>query len=71
MPKFKPTIEILVKNENWDAVRLYIKALNIRHSPFLSTWKGYVVKLEASENQELMLAMNGNVARIEKIVAKM
>ena len=69
MPKFKPTVEILVPQENWNDIRNYIKALKIRHSPFMSTWKGYRVKLEVSENQELMLRMNGNIPYIEKIVA--
>lgn len=68
--KFKPTIEILVKSQHWDSIRSYIKSGKIRHSPFNHTWKGYVVQLEATENQELMLMMNGNVAQIKKIVAQ-
>jgi hypothetical protein len=69
MPKFKPTVEIIVKNEHWDDIRKYIKTLNIRHGPFLTTWKGYIVKLQVNENQELLLAMNGNIQSVEKIVA--
>lgn len=60
-PKMKPTVELLIKHECWDDVRKMIKLLNIRHSPFVRTYKGFSLKLEASENQILMLQMNGNI----------
>lgn len=60
-PKFKPNVQIQVALDKWEPIRLHLKAMNIRHSPFHRNWRNYVTKLEANENQLLMLRLHGDI----------